>query len=534
MKRAAVLLIMLSFLLLTNLKILSQGITRSHGIGLRAGFWNITNHPTRINVVGYGKDGTIDIGGTGGWLYFFSRLQQNWFLEFNFGAIAGIHQSYSDYSVNSVEATAVVPLLLGLRYDVLSPKMPSSLQPYLSLGGGPYWISKAVTNNKLAIPDETVIESGQKAGMYLGTGANLVITNWLGLNFDMKYHFVEMKFEKGYSGLEFELGFCLMWGKKRETFHIKEIRLIVKDIYPAYYQFYNSYPLALITIKNDATYPIEVKVRSYVRPYSERPKDSEYIRIERGKVADIPVTAVFGKNLLSLSRREPAVLDMEIEARAGSIISKTISESIMLHDRNAWDGEMDKLSLFITADDEEILHLSRSIIADEKQKRQSELNNFEQAKLLFDELTRQGIHYQNDPNIIFYKDDRVQYASETLRLKYGDCDDLVILFASLLESTGINTAFVEVKDPEKEVAHLYLLFDTEMPSTLAENISANEKRYLVREQANNTKTIWIPVETTLVEKGFDKAWEMGATNYLKDGIFRHGISAGWVRIIDIE
>jgi hypothetical protein len=534
MRKRSIRLTFLLLLILTYADTFAQGISRSNGIGLRIGSWNITNHPTRISTSGYGKDGSVDIGGAGAWFYYFSRLHNNLFLELSLGAVGGVHEEHSNYIVESTEATAIVPFLLGFRYDLLSPKIPSSLLPYFSFGGGPYWITKVQTNNQYAFQDEAIIESGQETGAYLGLGTNLLIASWLGLNFDMKYHFIDFEFEKGYSGLEMGMGLCIMWGRKREMFQIKEIRLLVKDVYPAYYQFYNSYPIALVSVKNLSSYPIEVKVKSVVRPYSERPKDSEYVRIEPGKTKDIPVTAIFGKNLQTLSQREPAILDMEVEARAGRVFSKTISERITLHSRNAWNGEMDKLNFFVTADNEDVLTLSRNIIARERLNAISDLNNFEKAKLIFNELKRMDIHYFNDPNIIFYKDDRVQFASETLRLKNGDCDDLVVLFASMLESIGINTAFVEVRDPEKEIAHLYLLFDSNLEPIDGYAISSNEKRYVVREKMNNKQSIWIPIETTLIDRGFDHAWQLGATNYLKEGILRKGIDDGWMRIIDVE
>ena len=228
------------------------------------------------------------------------------------------------------------------------------------------------------------------------------------------------------------------------------------------------------------------------------------------------------------------MLDKEIEARAGRTLKKSISAQIIVHSRNAWNGEMDRLSLFVTPDDEQILNLSRKIISEKQLDNSSELNNFNKARILFDELKARGIHYHSDPNIIFYKDDRVQYASETLELNNGDCDDLVVLYSSLLESLGINTAFVEVRDPQKDIAHLYLLFDSGLLPNMGHLISSNEKRYIVRKKLNEQQSIWIPVETTLIERGFDEAWQAGAITYLQEGVIRNGIEEGWMRVIDVE
>jgi len=511
----------------------AQGMSRSTGLGFRLGFWNVTNHPTRISSVGYGQDATVDIGGAGAWIYFFSRVHQNWFLEFNLGAVAGVHQEHSGYVVKNVEATAIIPFLFGARYDIFSPRLPSSIQPYLSFGTGPYWIASVKNENLLTASVQTV-ESNLQYGAYAGGGANILLASWFALNFDLKYHFVDFQFEKNYSGLEFGMGFSLIWGKKREVIQVKDIRLIVKDIYPVYYQFYNIYPLALVSIKNVANYPIEVNVRSHIRPFSERPKDSGFVRIEKGKTKDVPVTAIFGKRLLQVNQREPAVLDIEIEARAGATLKKQLSAQVIVHTRNSWNGEMDKLSLFITSDDEEILRLSREFVNEKQANYNTEAINFEKAKIIFNKLRQKGIHYRSDPNILFYQDDRVQYALETIDQRGGDCDDLVVLYASLLESIGIKTAFVEVRDPQKDIAHLYLIFDSGLQPNQGQLISSNEKRFIIRDKANNQKAIWIPVETTLIDQGFEQAWKTGATEFLQEGIVRNGIEEGWVRIIDVE
>ncbi len=520
--------------LLSTAEASAQGMSRSSGIGLRIGSWNVTNHPTRISANGYGKDAVVDIGGAGAWLYFFSRIYYNLFFEFNMGAVGGVHEEQTNYIIKSTESSAIVPILFGLRYDLLSTRFPTAFQPYLSLGGGPYWTTSVKSQNIYIIESQHSIESKLKYGAYAGGGTNIVFASWFALNFDLKYHFVDFEFEKDYSGLEFTGGFSFMWGRKREIFRVKEITPVVSDIYPTYYQFYNTYPLVMVAIKNEAGYPIEVNLRSNIRQYSERPKDSGFVRIEPGKTKDIAVTVIFGSRLLQANQRQPAVLDIEVEARAGRIVKKEFSASITIHSRNAWNGEMDKLVFFVTPEDEEILKLSRGMVTQQRIHDKNLSGNFTKAQIIFDELKKRGIHYRRDPNIVFYKDDRVQFATETLNLGTGDCDDLVVLYASFLESLGINTAFIEVQDPQKETAHLYLIFDSDLDSNQGQLISSNEKRFVIRENQNGQSKIWIPVETTLIEQGFEEAWRSGALSFLQEGIIRNGIEDGWVRIIDIE
>ena len=520
-------------ILLVHQPLPAQGISRSSGIGIRGSYWNMADHTTRFSVRSDGGQVSLDIGGIGGWLSFFSRVHDNWFLELNLGAVARVKLEQSELASSDTDVSTVTPFLLGVRYDLLTLKHPSAFQPYLTLGSGPYWMTAIVTRD-LTTGAEVSGESNTKLGAYAGAGTNIVLLSWFALNFDVKYHFVDFRASAEESGVDFGLGVSFMWGSKREIFQIREMKVVVRDIYPAYYQFYNTYPLALVSVKNVAGYPIEINVRGNVKGYSVRPKESGFVRLERGETKDIPVTAIFGPNLREISRRTPAVLDLEVEARAGSMYRKAISAEIIVHNRNAWNGEIDKLGFFVTPDDEGVLRLSREVTGAQPREDSAQAGNLQTAKVLFEALGRMGIQYRRDPNIPFYKDDRVQFATETIELRHGDCDDLVVLYASLLESAGIHAAFVEVKDPDQEMAHLYLMFDSGLAAGQAASISSNEKRYVVREDARGRSMAWIPVETTLVARGFEPAWEAGALEYLQDGVVREGLAGDWVKIIDVE
>jgi hypothetical protein len=533
MKLRSITLVLAFFAMLFNSPLPAQSISRSSGIGFRGSYWNMADHTTRFSVRGGGEQVSLDIGGVGGWLYFFSRLHDNWFFDFNLGAISRVRVEETGFTSSNTDVSVIIPFLFGLRCDLLSLKYSSAFQPYLTFGGGPYLTTAVVVHDQFT-GEEVTGESQMKFGAYAGGGTNIVLRSWVALNFDVKYHFVDFQASKNESGLDFGLGFSFMWGRKREIFQIKETKVVVRDIYPAYYQFYNTYPLALVTVKNVAGYPIDVNVRGYVKGYSVRPKDSGFVRLARGETRDVPVTAIFGANLRETSRRTPAVLDLEVEARAGSTHRQEVSAEIIVHNRNAWNGEMDKLGFFVTSDDEEVLRLSRKLSQQKQDEDSTGAGNLPAAQAIFDGLRKMNLQYHRDPNIPFYQDDRVQFATETIDLRHGDCDDLVVLYASLLESLGINTAFVEVKDPEKEMAHLYLLFDSGLAASEAFRVSSNEKRYVVREDARGKSKVWIPLETTLVASGFEAAWKTGALEYLQDGVVRNGLGENWVKIIDVE
>jgi hypothetical protein len=509
-----------------------QGVTRPHGIGVRPSFWNMSDHTFHFALsTAPGKTGgQVSVSGIGSWIYFFSRLHQNLFMQFEMGVVATAYKEGEDLLISNTDVSTMIPLLIGLRYDLLSGRSPSKLQPYLAVGAGPYW-STAFTMQSKLLQEEMVGESKMQYGGYVGGGIHLLLTDWLAFNFDLRHHFVDYRINNEFSGMQFGLGLSVMWGRNKEMFQIKDIKLIVKDLYPAYFSFYNTYPLALVTVRNTAGYAIDINVRGNIEGFSQRPKESGFIHLERGETRDIPVQALFSSKLLEVNQRKPAALDLVLEARAGATLRKQISAAIMIHHRNAWDGDAGKLPLYVTAEHPAVLSASRDMVRNIGTAEPSE--NLAQARAVFDSLSRRGLVYRLDPNVPFYKDDRVQFAEETMRERGGDCDDLVVLYASLLQSLGINTAFVEVRDPSKEIAHLYLMFDSGVKVDDRLVITQNEKRIVIHSEADGSQRVWIPVETTLVGRPFTEAWNAGAMQWYQDSELLHGIENGWVKWIEV-
>ena len=511
-----------------------QGIQRSNSIGLRIGFWDILGSPTVIKTQNNSQQVDIKLGGAGAYICFTSRAFENLFFEIQAGGISGV-EVYDDKLSDSsdVYVETMIPFLFGLRYDYLGSRLRGSIHPFISLGAGPYWLNKVKSIKEFDETQKTEVKNDFLYGGYLATGMNIMVSSRFVLNFDIRYQFIEFNSKNDYSGPEFIFGFNYMWGKKKEIFEIKDIKLIVKDIYPAYYQFYNLYPVALISVKNKISKPIDVRVISRIRGSSTKSVENKYYKINGGETVDIPVKAIFGRELQSFNKDNNASLNFDLEVRATQTFMKEISTPIVIHPRNAWNGDIDKLKYFITAENDIIRQYTREIIF-KSIKENEEVSDFDRARIIFNTLYEDNIRYLPDPNIPFYKNDRVQYAVETLQNKSGDCDDLVILYSSLLESVGIKTAFIEVRDPDKEIAHVYLIFDSGLTPEQGQLISTNEKRYIIRGSERIKKKLWIPVETTLVEKGFNEAWQTGALSYLEEAVLKNGICDGWIRVIDIN
>ena len=85
--------------------------------------------------------------------------------------------------------------------------------------------------------------------------------------------------------------------------------------------------------------------------------------------------------------------------------------------------------------------------------------------------------------------DSVSLARETLKVRGGDCDDLTVLFCSLLESVSIPTAYILVP------GHIYAAFDTGVPAAAWQDVHPERRMTFAFDGS-----LWVPLEVTLIEK----------------------------------
>jgi hypothetical protein len=206
--------IVTAFILLFTVNLFAQRKVKSTGIGLRVTHWKMTNDQTRIIVSDYGSRSSVETGSGGVWLYLLSRMNHNTLFELSLGAVGKVEEETYYYTHSDVDVFAVTPILLGLRIELMSPESQSALQPYLSLGGGPYWFSNVSVKERM-YEDEVKVETKLKRGGYLGGGVNFLLSDWFAINFDMKYHFIDFNKKHENSGFEYGLGVSFMWGRFR-------------------------------------------------------------------------------------------------------------------------------------------------------------------------------------------------------------------------------------------------------------------------------------------------------------------------------
>jgi hypothetical protein len=78
-----------------------------------------------------------------------------------------------------------------------------------------------------------------------------------------------------------------------------------------------------------------------------------------------------------------------------------------------------------------------------------------------------------------------------------------------------------------------MMFDTGIKAGDASQLSENGKLYVIRGNDRGGESVWIPIETTAITKGFDDAWKTGAREYFNDVEVNLGLVRGWVHVVDV-
>jgi len=279
----------------------------------------------------------------------------------------------------------------------------------------------------------------------------------------------------------------------------------LSDIFPALIRSYRSTPAGHVRITNTLeTSLIDLRVTTTFR-FADFPAQAGPIpSLAPGASAEIPVFVTLTPEVLTLQEDMPVMFEIKLSYRQHeSEHQLSLNRTVMMRRNTAllWD-DSGKLASFITPNDEVVQNFALSVLSDADRSSFVSLKTT-QAALIADAVGVYGISYIEDPASPFTEVfgrsdvlDTVRFPRTTLRVRSGDCDDTASLLASLYEAVGIRTAIMT------SPGHVFIAFDSEEPAA-NEWIYASEQRELIR----HAGTLWIPVETTILEQGFPAAWE---------------------------
>ncbi len=285
--------------------------------------------------------------------------------------------------------------------------------------------------------------------------------------------------------------------------------LHVEDLFASFYPTYAEQPFGTVRVVNETSQAVEATFR-FALPGLMRQPVEEALVLQPRSSQEIALRARLDPAILQIEQTRLVQAELELEFEMGDQITAIKQKpEITLYGRGAlqWD-DVARAAAFITASDKEVASFARqSLVAfeDEIQARGKPLANLTRALVFFEALKAHGLRYLADANSPYAQAtsdrsviDYIQYPAELLKSKSGDCDDLTVLYASLLENAGVPTALVDYP------GHIFLLFDTGVARQEAYKLPMEARRYVVRGDR-----VWIPVEITRLDEPFAVAWKQG-------------------------
>jgi hypothetical protein len=303
---------------------------------------------------------------------------------------------------------------------------------------------------------------------------------------------------------------------------------IVKEIYPTFYDLYIDEPFAFGKVVNISDASVSVTPSVRIEGINEDRIESPPQMIAPGDTAKVPFYFIIPEKYL-VEKTVLSYADFYVTASANEPDDQ-LQKASLINGVNAWDGNVKNLRYFIFKDMDFSMSYSKTVLSSNKELLDTlpnALAPFNKANILFNHFVK-NLVYTSDPRATA---EYVQFPSQTIELKGGDCDDLSVAYCSLLESVGIQTALVDYRG-NGETRHVNVLFNTNLSPQQAQLITNNDSKYFIRKNSNGTDEVWIPVEITLLTD-FDEAWNTGVEKFNSEIVEAMGIATGKVQIVDV-
>jgi hypothetical protein len=200
-------------------------------------------------------------------------------------------------------------------------------------------------------------------------------------------------------------------------------------------------PLAqveLLSVGNLNAYA--VKIKSEVSWYSDATIHELGI-LNSKETMSYNITQRLKDQVLKLENGPSAKLKLTLEYKgAGETHTKTSGTNILLSDRNAFDWDLpEAAAAWVDPTDQSIIDFSddatlNAEIGDNEDRERA-------ARQIFNHLQAFGLKHSGAADICY--SDSLKFPAETLRDKSGDCAELSVLFAALLEAAGVQSVIIK-------------------------------------------------------------------------------------------
>ena len=318
-----------------------------------------------------------------------------------------------------------------------------------------------------------------------------------------------------YNGLNITLAVSLDFPaleKETGTLELQEIQFL--PLFPVLYSYYAKNTVGTVTVLNTGSKPAEnITLQIYVDRYMDNPMTvGETFSLAPGEDTTVDLYALFNENLMEVTEGTKTSARLTVSYPGKNDVYTADATGILeFYNRNAmmWDDDR-KIASFMTAKDPEIMNFAKNTVTWMQEVENPALDgNLQRAMALFEAVKAYGIRYQVDPATPFSEFsedtravDYLQFPRQTLQYTNGDCDDLTTLYASLLEAVGVESAFITIP------GHIYAAFALKASPEEAKRSFGNPADLIFLEDK-----VWMPVEITMFQDTFEKAWFTGAKEW---------------------
>jgi ligand-binding sensor domain-containing protein len=315
-----------------------------------------------------------------------------------------------------------------------------------------------------------------------------------------------------------------------KLFDLELVEVVFSPLYVSLHAFYadeTNPAQGRIAMRSRYDRPLRVKVSAFLPELMDFPTDA-IVTMPPGELVTVPVRVELSDRALDVEKTESRQLRLTLQYAIGGErkeYESTVAVTVVEKHGMSWE-EPERIGLYVTHLDEAVERFARETVRGFREVERGAIvyEHLMRAIELFDALGAHGMSYLPDPGnpyggIVAGRPtlDTVRLPRETLRARTGDCDDLAVLYAALLQNIGIDTALVDVLD------HVFVMFDT--------GLTAQSSWQLTRDAGllhiDARGRVWVPVETTLVGKSFSAAWASAAATLASRSFTAIDIQGAW-------
>lgn len=302
------------------------------------------------------------------------------------------------------------------------------------------------------------------------------------------------------------------------AFHLNPVRIRIEaveadELYSSLYKTHSQGPVGTVRIRNLDDEPLSTRLAVFIPGAMDSPTEREVI-LRPLAVQDVPITAVMAGKVMKEDENRPLQVEVTASYRSRRVVrtDKGVGQTVLYAPGAInWGEGVDQAAAFITPGDPVVASVARQAgrTASRLDRRAFYNRNIAFTAAVFEALDVIELAYVPDPNNpystiseIEHAVDTIQYPRQTLHSRSGDCDDTSVLMASLLESVGIPTKLVDAP------GHLMILAGTGVGEANRLALPVDPSLLVAVDGE-----LWIPLETTAIDKGFSEAWRIGAAVY---------------------